>query len=227
MSGALTPTCAKCPFEEKERACRRKGGKAPAFCPTKRMEAEIEKAAEAYLKPETFEFARQASIQEASCYINRDQKPFVRHPVKPRLQEISEFAARMGYKRLGLAFCAGLFKEASVFSAYLERCGFEVVSVVCKVGCTSKEHIGITAAEKVCVGEQPEAMCSPIAQAIILNESKTDFNILLGLCVGHDSLFFKHASAPTTVFAVKDLVTGHNPLAAIYTIDSYYERFKK
>jgi len=46
------------------------------------------------------------------------------------------------------------------------------------------------------------------------------------LCVGHDSLFFKHAEAPTTVLAVKDRVTGHNPLAAIYLSDSYYRKIK-
>jgi uncharacterized metal-binding protein len=53
-----------------------------------------------------------------------------------------------------------------------------------------------------------------------------DFNILLGLCVGHDSLFFKFADAPTTVLAVKDRVTGHNPLAAIYLSGSYYQKLK-
>jgi uncharacterized metal-binding protein len=51
-----------------------------------------------------------------------------------------------------------------------------------------------------------------------------DFNLLLGLCVGHDSLFFRHASAPTTVLAVKDRVTGHNPLAAVYTCGTYYRK---
>ena len=54
----------------------------------------------------------------------------------------------------------------------------------------------------------------------------TEFNILLGLCVGHDSLFLKYADAPCTVLAVKDRVTGHNPLAAVYTIDSYYRALK-
>jgi uncharacterized metal-binding protein len=45
--------------------------------------------------------------------------------------------------------------------------------------------------------------------------------------VAHDSLFFKHAEAPTTVLAVKDRVTGHNPLAAIYLSDSYYRKIKQ
>jgi hypothetical protein len=31
----------------------------------------------------------------------------------------------------------------------------------------------------------------------------------------------------TTVFAVKDRVTGHNPMAALYTSRSYYQRLEK
>lgn len=70
-------------------------------------------------------------------------------------------------------------------------------------------------------------MCNPITQAMMLNEAKTDFNILLGLCIGHDSLFLKYAEGMTTVFAVKDRVTGHNPLAPLYTSRSYYQRLAK
>ena len=81
------------------------------------------------------------------------------------------------------------------------------MSVACKVGCIPKEEIGVKDSEKVFIGEY-ESMCNPILQAAIVNEAKTDFNILLGLCVGHDSLFFKYAKAPTTVLAVKDRVTG-------------------
>ncbi len=222
----LIPSCTKCSVKATERACRVQGGKGPAFCPTRKMEEVVKKAGEAYSEPATYEFARQASIQEAECYINRDKTPGVKHPVKPRLQEVCEFAGRMGYKRLGVAFCSGLKEEATALSKVLENYGFEVVSVICKVGCTPKEEIGITDSEKCNVGKF-EAMCSPVAQAEILNEAGADFNILLGLCVGHDSLFFKHAEAPTTVFAVKDRVLGHNPLAAVYNLDSYYERFKK
>jgi len=71
---------------------------------------------------------------------------------------------------------------------------------------------------------QFEAMCNPIAQAEILNEAKTDLNILLGLCVGHDTLFMRYARAPVTVLAVKDRVLAHNPLGAIYAQDYYAEK---
>ena len=54
-------------------------------------------------------------------------------------------------------------------------------------------------------------MCNPIGQAVFLNKAGTQLNVILGLCVGHDSLFIKHAEAPVTVFAVKDRVLAHNP----------------
>jgi len=45
-----------------------------------------------------------------------------------------------------------------------------------------KEEIGVKDSEKVFIGEY-ESMCNPILQATIVNDAKTDFNILLGLCV--------------------------------------------
>jgi len=61
-------------------------------------------------------------------------------------------------------------------------------------------------------------------QANLLNDAETDFNILVGLCVGHDSLFFKYSDAMTTVLIAKDRVLGHNPAAALYTTSTYYAR---
>jgi len=59
-------------------------------------------------------------------------------------------------------------------------------------------------------------MCNPIAQAEILNSEETEFNVMVGLCVGHDALFLKYAHAPTTVLIAKDRVFGHNPAAGSY-----------
>ena len=164
-----------------------------------------------------------ASIQEAECYINRHIKPYVLHPVKPRVQEICEFANKMRYNKLGIAFCAGLHSEARTLTNILKAQGFQVVSVVCKTGCTPKESLGLKDEQKIRIGEF-ESMCSPIVQAILLNEERTDFNILVGLCVGHDSLFFKYSEAFTTVLISKDRVLAHNPAAALYTSGSYYAR---
>lgn len=219
-----TGKCALCML--KDRFCQNESGTSPAFCSTKLYPEAVEKANEEYKKPEIREFARQASIQEAECYINRDAKPHYLYPTKPRLQEIIEFSRKMGYKKLGLAFCTGVHREAKIFAEILEAHGFEIVSVMCKVGKVEKEFIGIEQHQKVRPGEY-ETMCNPIAQAEVLNAAGTDFNIIMGLCVGHDSLFIKYSKAMVTVFAVKDRLLGHNPMAAIYTAKTYYQRFDR
>ena len=220
----IDPQCALC--KVKDKACTRENGLGPSFCPTKNYEKIIDYAIKEYEKPEIKEFAKMASIQEAECYSNRHIKPYVLHPVKPRVQEICEFAKKMSYKKIGIAFCIGFLSEAQALTNILQAQDFEVVSVICKVGCTPKEVIGLSDEEKINIGAF-ESMCSPIVQATILNEEKTDFNILVGLCVGHDSLFFKYCKAFTTVLVVKDRVLAHNPVGALYTTRSYYRRLLK
>lgn len=220
-----SPECATCTVSKRDRACTSPGGKGPRGCPTVGAKAGRQRAREEYRQQEVAEFARQASIQEGERYAGRKKKPYVIHPVKPRMQEIWEFAQKMGYSKLGIAFCAGLAAEARVVDRILKDHGFETMSVVCKAGAVPKEEIGVRDDQKIRAGEH-ESMCNPIFQAMLLNEGGTHFNIVLGLCVGHDSLFFKYAQAPTTVLAVKDRVTGHNPLACIYTSQGYYSWIK-
>lgn len=218
----IQPRCAECSVEIK--LCESgKKGKGPAFCPTKNYKSVIEKALKEYEKPEIREFARMASVQEGECYINREKKPFTLHPSKPRVQEICEFANKMNYKKLGIAFCGGLRSEARVLSDILNAQGFDVISVMCKCGGVPKETIGLNDEQKI-KGGGFEPMCNPVIQATLLNEEKSDFNILVGLCVGHDSLFFRYSNAFTTVLVAKDRLLGHNPAAALYTSGSYYSR---
>ncbi len=219
------PGCARCPFEPQGRICQDEAGKAPPFCPTVNREAVIAKALEELKKPEIREFARQASVQEGEGYTDRELGYAKARPLKPRIQEIVEFAGKMKYTKIGLVFCAGLRKEAKVVESILAANGFTVVSGLCKMGRVPKEAIGVRDDQKVRIGCF-ESMCNPIAQAYLFNEEKTEFNVMMGLCVGHDSLFLKYVQAPTTVFVVKDRLLGHNPLAAIYTIDGYYRSLK-
>lgn len=217
--------CARCSIKVAERLCRKEGGKHPKNCPTATDNGLIEKTLSIYKEPENFEFARAASIQEKEGYSNRELGYEKVRPAKPRIEEIIEFIGRMGYRKVGMAFCMGLRKEAGMVEKILASRGLDMVSAICKIGRVPKEELDLNDDEKISVG-QFEAMCNPILQAEVLNEAKTEFNILLGLCVGHDSLFLKYADAPCTVLAVKDRVTGHNPLAAVYTIDSYYRALK-
>lgn len=225
MGDKKDPKCAVCGIPEK--ACFFESGKGADACPTLGFEELIEEARQEYAKPKIKEFARLASLQEAECYLDRDRQPFVLHCSKTRIQEICEFAHKLRARKLGLAFCAGLAQEARIAHEIFTAQGFEVASVACKAGRIPKEEaLGVRDEEKILIGTA-EAACNPIVQAKVLNRVGTDFNVLLGLCVGHDSLFFKYADAYTTVLAVKDRVTGHNPLAALYTSHMYCMYLKR
>jgi uncharacterized metal-binding protein len=132
-----------------------------------------------------------------------------------RLEETIEFAKKCGYKKIGIAFCLGLSNESKILSKVLAHHGFEVSSVICKNGHLSKTLLDIDGGKT--------AMCNPIGQAVFLNEEKTELNLVIGLCVGHDTLFIKYSSAPVTIFAVKDRVLCHNPIAVVYQAESYYQ----
>jgi uncharacterized metal-binding protein len=219
------PQCARCPYPPQDRLCHNENGKAPPFCPTANHPEVLQKAVREFDKPAIRNFAREASLQEADGYADRELGYARTKPLKPRLLEIAEFAERMGYRKLGLVFCLGLAAEARKVERFFTSRGFEVVSGVCKIGRASKEILGIGFDQNVQIGVF-EAMCNPIGQAMILNHEKTEFNVMMGLCVGHDSMFLKYAEAPCTVFAVKDRLLAHNPLACIYTLDSYYRVLK-
>jgi uncharacterized metal-binding protein len=121
----------------------------------------------------------------------------------------------------GLVFCSGLFREATVVARFYRERGFTGTSAVCKMGGVPKERIGVRDDQKIAIGSF-ESLCNPITQAEIMNAAGTDLNVVLGLSVGHDSLVFRHSQAPCTVLAAKDRILGHNPLAAVYTMQGYY-----
>jgi uncharacterized metal-binding protein len=137
-----------------------------------------------------------------------------------------DFARRIGAQSLGIAHCIGFMHEAKLAREIIVAGGFEVYTACCKVGSIPKEKVGLRDEERISPG-QYEAMCSPVGQAAVLAKAGTQLNVVLGLCVGHDSLFFMHSKVPTTVLAVKDRVLGHNPVAALYTSHSYYRRLKE
>jgi len=215
-------SCAKCFFPEK--MCRHENGKGLDDCPTKHSVNQVEAAMDKYREEPYHKFSKAAALQEAAGYgHDADGNAF---PIKTRLQETIEFCLRMEYNKIGLAFCLGLQREAAIVNDILEANGFHVTSVICKVGGICKEDFGIDQKDKIYPGEY-EVICNPIAQAEICNSQKTDFNIVLGLCVGHDSMFFKNSDAFCTVLAAKDRVLAHNPLGAVYTSKTYYKRLNQ
>ncbi|MGM0653471.1 MAG: DUF1847 domain-containing protein [Bacillota bacterium] len=204
------PTCASC----KTLACY--SGlkeKAPENCPMVIETDLLEQIKEDYRGEMIGNLACNSARIEAEGYCNWT-----------RVEEIINFARRASYRRIGLAYCIGLRREAEKFNGIMLKNGFEMVSVVCKASATPKENIGLDDSEKVKPGHF-EAMCNPVAQAKLLNKAKVDLKILLGLCVGHDSLFLHYAETPVTVLAVKDRVLAHNPLGAIYASHYFARRF--
>ncbi len=196
---------------------------APLFCPMKLHPDIIENTVGEYDKEDIRELARLGSLQEAECY---ELTPVGLRPAKSRVEETVGFAQKMGCRKLGIAMCLGLQSEARIMSSILELKGFEVVCVGCKLGAVPKERIGLKPEEKIMPAELYEPMCNPITQAEVLNAEGVDLVILMGMCVGHDTLFIKYCKAPMTVLSTKDRVTGHNPLAALYTSNTYYGYLK-
>ena len=129
-----------------------------------------------------------------------------------RLGEIILFAKELRYKKIGLAFCIGLSEEAKVIEQILSK-HFEVVSVCCKVCGIDKKDFDLPQISP----ESLEIMCNPAGQAQMLNNAQTQFNVICGLCVGHDAIFAKVSNAPVTTLIAKDRVLAHNPAGAIYS----------
>lgn len=187
----------------------------PAFCPTPGLQEG---------QPE------ETVLKEAMALYDRDNNRQVMvaaaevesegYCVWPRAEEIMVFAEKLGARKIGIATCVGLLNEASIFADILRARGFEPVGIGCKAGSQLKTDMGVSP-EHCDVGE---VMCNPILQAKKLEAEGTELNVVIGLCVGHDSLFYKYSAAPATTLITKDRVTGHNPAAALYTAKSYYKK---
>jgi uncharacterized metal-binding protein len=203
--------CALCGIK----ACSGEPGtkKIPSYCPMPTEQRHLVEVEQSYLENEELQkLARESARTEAAGYGR-----------STRIEEIMDFARRIGAAKLGIAHCVGLMQEAKAAREIFLNNGFHVYTICCKVGSIEKEKIGLKDEEKVHPG-QFEALCNPVAQASLLAAAGTQLNVVIGLCVGHDSLFFMHSRAPATVLVAKDRVLGHNPVAALYTSHSYYRR---
>lgn len=195
--------CANC-------TCLNEKGSYPEFCPTGNMDPEVlELVLEKYNEPENLKFMQTAASVEYDGYCRW-----------PRVYETAVFAKRMGYKKLGIATCVGLIKESRTLAKILKSHGFEVYGIGCKVGHVLKTEVGIPE-EYMEIGR---SICNPIMQAELLGRAGTELNIVVGLCVGHDTVFYKYSQAPVTTLISKDRVTCHNPAAVLYTADGFYSK---
>lgn len=190
--------------------CKFKNRTYPEFCPTAQLkEEDLQWALERY------DEARNHDVMVAAAEVE-----FEGYCQWTRVQEVMEFARKIGARKIGIANCIGLVNEARIFARILRANGFEPYAVICKVAGKAKSSLGIP---KQCE-EIGAAICNPILQARLLNREGTDLNVVIGLCVGHDSLFYRYSEAYVTTLVTKDRVTGHNPAAVLYTANSYYKR---
>lgn len=194
--------------------CYRQDKEFPQFClTTNTSNKEIEKINELYRSDELVAKISQAAAEIEGTYYGK----------LTRVEEIIAFAKKIGAKKIGIATCIGLINEAKIFTKILQAKGLESYCVICKVGSTDKTQVGVEKGFKI-EKQCHEALCNPVLQAKLLNKEKTDLNVIVGLCVGHDSLFIKYSKAPVTTLITKDRVLGHNPAAALYTSGFYYKR---
>lgn len=184
----------------------------PEFCPTVALtDEEIEKVTDLYVKNKKNRKVAVAAAEVEGGFYGK----------YTRVEEIIEFAHRIGAKKIGIATCVGLLEESRIFAQILRINGFEVYGISCKVASQDKTSIGIPE-EYTC--QTGPVMCNPIMQAKLLNKQNVDLNVVVGLCVGHDSLFYKYANGLTTTLVTKDRVLAHNPAAALYQARAYYKK---
>ena len=211
------PKCAECASKPCSQGMTDES-KLPAFCPIKNFKDLIQEVKAKYKTQEFQHFYKLSALIEKEAYDEKAAREEGRTvPVRPRIREIAEFAKKLGAKKVGIAFCSGLADEAARASSLLKKRGLEVCSVVCCCGAVDKTELDIPPENKIRDPEKFEAACNPILQAELLNRAETSFNIIIGLCVGHDMLFTMNSQAPVTTLIVKDRFTGHNPIISLYT----------
>ena len=180
----------------------------PDYCQAKTFHEAIETGKGGYFEPEV------ANIHLATAKVLKKGGN-----EWSRVQQCIEFAKELGVSKVGLAVCIGLIREGREFARFLNRAGFDVVSVACMIGGLEAQETGIPEEWVISLG----ISCNPIAQAEIMNQEGTQLNFIYGLCVGHDTIFIMHSKAPVTNVVVKDTVTGNNPSAVLF---SPYHRMK-
>jgi uncharacterized metal-binding protein len=186
----------------------------PKFCPMKTSANTIKSVIEKYKQDKVRKIYIPATVTEKEAY---EWVRGVCMAVRPRIKELIEFSKLINARTIGIAFCAGMRDEASRIVKVLEKSGLAVASVMCKCGGVDKTKLGVAKQYKIGDASKFEAGCNPVLQAQLLNDSGTDINVIVGLCLGHDILFTMNSKAPVTTLIVKDRLLGHNPVIALYS----------
>jgi uncharacterized metal-binding protein len=176
------------------------GRRMPPSCPTL-THAPIARGIRAYLTPDRQELMRVA-----------DETPFAEDGhLRNRVEELAHFARGRGMKRIGIAFCVSMRKEAQRLADRLEAEGLDTALACCRVGAVDPAEIGLPRAHP----DRYASMCNPVAQARLLDEARVDLVAAVGLCLGHDLVLQEESVAPVTTLVVKDRALDHHPIQAL------------
>jgi uncharacterized metal-binding protein len=176
----MTVHCADCPSFVCRGGIRDAG---PDFCP---MRGHFPDFQELYRDEATRELAVRAALVEGEGYGRWT-----------RLREIAEFCHRIGFRRLGIAHCSDMVREATQVASYFQGSGLAPVLPPCPPG------------------------CEPLEQARFFGHREIDLIVVAGMSVIHEALLVQASQIPVVVLIARDLRLRHNPAAALYTSRSY------
>lgn len=125
------------------------------------------------------------------------------NPKLDRVEELIEYAKKAKLNRIGIAHCVAVKNEAGFIKDRFEQEGFKIASVDCTYGKVPFNDL--------IEGYKGKA-CNPAGQAKYLADNKTEMNIMMGLCVGHDMIFNQKSKVPVTPLVVKDRKLKHKTI---------------
>ncbi|HUX38227.1 MAG TPA: DUF1847 domain-containing protein [Rectinemataceae bacterium] len=189
-----------CAFCASQACLRGDFDRMPLSCPT-RTEPDIARDVEPYL----------ADSVHAEM-LAADAAPFTAEGrLRNRVEELVFYAKSQGMRRIGVAYCVSMTKEAQKLGRILRDEGLESELVCCRVGAIEYGEVGLQKAHP----ERFAASCNPVAQARLLDERRVDLVAMMGLCIGHDLILQRECKAPVTTLVVKDRALDHHPIAAL------------
>ncbi|HNY30287.1 MAG TPA: DUF1847 domain-containing protein [Fibrobacteria bacterium] len=126
-----------------------------------------------------------------------------------RIEEIVEYAIDRSWKKVGLAYCYGMEKDAATVSRHLRSKGLRVEAVSCTTGALAQDEVNEAS-------QIHKVSCNPLGQAEQIKAAGVDLVLEMGLCLGHDLMFRGSiAGIPATTLVVKDRTADHAPLVGI------------
>jgi uncharacterized metal-binding protein len=131
--------------------------------------------------------------------------------LRNRVEELVAYAKSQGFRRIAIAFCVSLTKEAQKLGHMLQEQGLEAELVCCRVGAIDYDEIALPKAHP----DGFAAICNPVAQAKLLNARAVNMVAQVGLCIGHDLILQRQCEAPVTTLVVKDRALDHHPVLAL------------